>query len=330
MSRQDVRMLNSPRPILDVGTDSDESRVIDWLLAGDSSVRWQVMRDLLGMPHDRWAAERALVATQGWGRQLLAAQDPDGRWAGALYSPKWTSTTYTLLLLERLGLERGDARALAGVRQLWESARWYGGGLTLAKSIREPETCITGMLVLLAAAFGHDDPRVDSTVDWLVGQQLADGGWNCESIRRGSSHGSFHTSITVLEALSAYERCGGSVPVASAMAAGRRFFVDHRLYRSHRTGEVVDPAFAQFPFPPQWHFDVMRGLEHFRAAGADRDDRLEAAIEEVRRARRADGTWPRYRPYPGRYWFALEEHGPSRWSTLRAMRVLTWWDNGQR
>ncbi len=249
-----------------------------------------------------------------------------GRRAGALYSPKWTSTTYSLLLLERLGLERGDPRALAGCRRLWDGARWYGGGLNLAKSIREPETCITGMLVQLAAAFGYEDPRLDPTVEWLLSQQLADGGWNCESIRRGSRHGSFHTSITVLEALSTYERCGGSVPVAWAMEAGHEFFFDHHLYRSHRTGEVVDRAFSRFPFPPQWHFDVMRGLEHFRARRAGRDERLADAVDVVRRARRADGTWPMYRPYPGRYWFSMEGRGASRWSTLRAMRVLAWWD----
>jgi hypothetical protein len=317
-----------PGGVLDIGSDGD--RTVEWLLAGDPSVRWQVMGDLLGRSEDQVAIERARVTTVGWGAQLLAAQDPDGGWAGALYSPKWTSTTYTLLLLQRLGLEQGDPRALAGCRQLWDGARWYGGGLTLAKTIREPETCITGMLVLLAATFGHDDARVDPTVEWLVGQQLADGGWNCESIRRGSSHGSFHTSITVLEALWAYERGGGSVPVGSAMVAGREFFLDHHLYRSHRTGEVVDRAFARFPFPPQWHFDIMRGLEHFRAAGAERDGRLEQAVDEVRRARRADGRWPMCRPYPGRYWFALETRGPSRWSTLRAIRVLSWWDERSR
>ena len=308
---------------------SHRDAIVEWLLEGDPSLRWQVMGDLLGLPEDRVAAERARVSTNGWGARLLASQDPDGRWAGALYSPKWTSTTYTLLLLERLGLERGDARALAGVRSLWEGARWYGDGLNLAKSIREPETCITAMLVLLAAAFGYDHQRLDSTVEWLVGQQLDDGGWNCESIRSGSRHGSFHTSISALEALSTYERWGGSIPVSAATAAGRRFFLDHRLYRSHRTGEVVDRALCRFPFPPQWHFDIVRGLEHFRAVGAERDARLEDAVEEVRRARRSDGTWPMYRRYPGRYWFALEQRGPSRWSTFRAMRVLAWWEGNR-
>lgn len=284
------------------------------------------MRDLLGASDDVVAAERARVRSEGWGARLLAAQDPDGRWAGALYSPKWTSTTYTLLLLERLGLQRKHPQALAGCAQLWDGARWYDGGLNLAKSIREPETCLTAMLVHLAAAFGHEDARLDPTVEWLLSQQLHDGGWNCESIRSGSKHGSFHTSITVLEALSTYQRAGGSVPVASATAAGREFFAKHRLCRSHRTGEVVDPAFSRFPFPPQWHFDIMRALEHFRAAGADRDERLDDAIDVICRAQHTDGRWPMYRTYPGRYWFALAQRGASRWSTFRAMRVLAWWD----
>lgn len=306
--------------------DDDVARILDWLMEGDPAVRWQVMADLLGAPAGDVAAERDRVTTQGWGARLLAAQDPDGLWAGALYSPKWTSTTYTLLLLLRLGLQPGDERALEGCHQLWASARRYDGGLTFAKSIREPETCITGMLVQLTAHFAVTDERPDATVEWLLDQQLADGGWNCETIRSNSRHGSFHTSITVLEALDTYERAGGTISVGAAMSAGRGFFLDHRLSRSHRTGESVDPAFTRYPFPPQWHFDNLRGLEHFAAVGAERDERLEDGIEALRRARRPDGTWPFYRAWPGRQWFAMESRGPSRWTTLRALRVLGWWD----
>ena len=163
----------------------------------------------------------------------------------------------------------------------------------LGKDDREPETCITATLVFLAASFGHDDPGVDDVVGWLLTQQLADGGWNCESIRSGSTHGSFHTTISVLEALHAYERAGGEATVGPAMGVGRES-LDHRLYRSHRTGEIVDPAFARFLFPPQWHFDVVRGLEHFVAAGAQVDERLSDGIDEVRRRQRRDGTWPTF------------------------------------
>ncbi|HSJ46092.1 MAG TPA: hypothetical protein VK923_15570 [Euzebyales bacterium] len=300
--------------------------LIAWLMDGDPAVRWQVMRDLLGAPDAAVAEERAQVATRGWGARLLAAQDPDGRWAGGLYSPKWTSTTYTLLLLQRFGLPGSDPQAHAGCRLLWDSAARHDGGLTFGRTSREPETCITGMLVLLAAAFGLDDERVDRTVHWLLRQQLPDGGWNCDSIRRGSTHGSFHTSITVLEALHAYGGAGGQVAVDRHAERGRAFFLAHRLYRSHRTGAVVDPALTRFPFPPQWHYDIVRGLEHFRAAGAERDGRMADAVDEVRRRRARDGTWRTYRPYPGRYWFELERSGaPSRWATFRALRVLRWW-----
>ena len=304
--------------------------LVPWLLAGDPSIRWQTMQHLTPATPREVAAERARVASQGWGARLLAEQDDDGRWAGALYSPKWTSTTYTLLLLHWLGLPPGNAQALAGCRVLWDSATWWDGGLTLAKSIREPETCITGMLVLLASSFGHRDERVVGAVRWLLSQQLADGGWNCETVRRGSRHGSFHTSITVLDALTAYTEGGGQEPVDDAMGGGREFFLRHRLYRSHRTGEVVDPAFERFPFPPQWHFDVLRGLEHFAAVGADRDDRLADAVDAIRKRRRGDGRWPVHRGHPGRQWFRMEQRGPSRWATLRCLRVLRWSDGPDR
>lgn len=299
--------------------------VLAWLLAGDSAISWQAMADLAGAPPAVVAQERSRVAVEGWGARLLAAQNSDGLWANALYSPKWTSTTYTLLLLHWLGLPTGNEQAVAGCRRLWEGARFYGGGLTLAKTIRQPETCITSFLVLLAASFGYEDPRLDPTVTWLLDQQLEDGGWNCESIRSGSRHGSFHTTISALDALVVYERAKGGAPVKDALARGQLFLLRHSLYRSHRTGTVVDPAFTRFPFPPQWHYDVLRGLEHFRLTDAHRDQRLADAIGVIRAARRSDGKWPVHRPYPGRHWFRLEERGPSRWATLRSLRVLDWW-----
>lgn len=304
----------------------DRSRLVDWMMDCDPSLRWQVMDGLLGASVSSVSVERSRIATEGWGKALLERQDPDGGWAGALYSPKWTSTTYTLLLLERLGLPGDNPQARAAGELLWRSGRFFDGGLTLAKSIQEPETCITGMFIKLAAAFGVQDQRIEPTVDWLVGQQLDDGGWNCESIRSGATHGSVHTTITVLEALASHREAGGRRPVDGAMARGIEFFLVHRLYRSHRTGELMNPAFTRFPFPPQWHFDIVRGLEFFRSIDFERDQRLGDAIEVVRKGQRRDGTWRKHRPYPGRYWFQLEPQGPSRWSTLRALRVLDWWD----
>jgi len=310
----------------DLGTSRGE--VLTWLLAGDPAIRWQVLRDLSDSPDGAVRAERERIAEVGWGARLLALQDRDGQWAQGLYSPKWTSTTYTLLLLHWLGLPRGNAQALLGCRRVWDGATFYNGGLNLAKTVHEPETCITAMLTLAASSFGLADARIDAAVQWLLTQQLHDGGWNCESIRTGSRHGSFHTSISTLDALLEYQRSGGTVPVEVAMGRGRLFFLEHRLWHSHRTGEEAGREFRRFPFPPQWHFDVLRGLEHFWRAGAERDDRLLDGIQVIRRAQSDDGTWPLRQPYSGKRWFSMEEPGPSRWATLRALRVLRWWGQG--
>ena len=273
------------------GADKDGAAVMTWLLEGDPSIKWQVLADLVGAPQEEVNAERAL------------------------------------LLLHWLGLPRGDTRAMAGCRQVWDGARFFDGGLTLTKTIRQPETCITAMLILLASSFGLGDDRLDPAVQWLCDQQLADGGWNCEAVRRGSKHGSVNTSISALDALVQYERSGGGLQVSGFLDRGRTFFLDHQLYRSHRTGAVVNTAFTRFPFPPQWHFDVLRGLEHFREAGATADPRLGDAVEVIRRAQRTDGTWPVHRAHPGKTWFRMEPPGPSRWATVRALRVLQWWDD---
>ncbi len=309
---------------MDVSAD-----VIEWLLGGDPAITWQVRRDLLD---DAPGAEkdRRRVTTEGWGRRLLEVQDPEGTWAQALYSPKWTSTTYSLLELYRFGLDPSHPAAQRGVEILIDRARYVGGGMTYGKTLKIPETCITGMVVVLASYFGVDDPRVDGLVDWLLEEQMADGGWNCEEVRSGATHGSFHTSITVLEALRERAVRKADPRIDEVAARGRRFFLDHRLYHSHRTGVIADPVFTKFSFPPRWHFDALRGLDYFQAVGAAPDPELADAIALVHERRRKDGTWPLQHPHRNRVWFTMERGGaPSRWNTLRALRVLRWWRSAE-
>ncbi len=312
--------------MLEQADTAASEETLEWLLAGDAAIRWQTKRDLLGMGGSEVEEDRSLVATTGWGRALLDHQDPTGTWAGGLYSPKWTSTTYTLLLLRHCGLPPGTVAALRGVQQIWDGARYFDGGLTPAVSVDAPEACATSMYVALACYFGYADPRVDAAIDWLLANQLSDGGWNCRTVRFGDRHSSFHTSILALEALTETEATNPRrADIGAALASGREFFLDHRLYRSHRTGTVVSPAFTKLSFPPRWHYDVLRGLDHFRKCGAPWDDRMADAVDVIVGRRRADGTWPAQNRHAGKVWFEMEpRRGPSRWNTLRALRVLGW------
>lgn len=314
------------------GRGGPEDAVVAWLLDADPAIRWQTLRDLAGADEADVAAERARVAETGWGAILLLRQDPEGTWAGRLYDHKWVSTTYTLLLLHWLGLPSGHPQALRGCAQLWDRGLFSDSRMGIPqlpprrkRRPRDTDLCVTAMMVLASSSLGYEDERVDLAAQVLLREQLPDGGWNCMSPETGSVHGSFHTSITALEALAEYERAGGRLPVTEAQARGREFFLHHRLYRSHRTGEVANPAFTRFPFPPQWHFDVLRGLDHFAVVGAARDPRLEDAVSVVRGARRPNGRWPAFTPYSGRMWFPIGVEDRSRWNTLRALRVLRWW-----
>ena len=167
---------------------------------------------------------------------------------------------------------------------------------------------------------------LDDLVADLLDQQLTDGGWNCATRTDREKHGSFHTSIQALEALHAYAGAGGGIDVGQALHRGQEFFLRHHLYRSHRSDAVAVRGSTRFPAFPEWHFDVLRGLEHFADTDAPRDERLADAVGVLYRARRKDGRWRTYAPHPGRQWFNLEPAGPSRWNTCRVLRVLRWWE----
>lgn len=295
----------------------------EWLLDGDPAIRWQTMHHLLDAPLTRVNQERTRVATSGWGRTLLDHQDPEGTWARAIYSPKWISTTYSLLLLRWMGLAPTNDRGRQGCACLWEAVDVVGG-VSIKQASYPPDICISAMWLTLSAYFKYHDDRLPAVVEWVLANQLDDGGWNCESVRTGSRHSSFHTSILVLEALAQVDDPAHE----TAAARGREFFLDHRMYRSHHTGEVARPAFTRFSFPPRWHYDVLRGLDYFRSVNAGYDERLEDALTLVRSKQRRDGLWPVQNKHPGRVWFDMEVgREPSRWNTLRALRVLKWADS---
>ena len=311
--------------------------VTQWLLDGDPAIRWQTLRDLVGASERTVERERRKVAREGWGSRLLAKQDRGGRWAGGLssdnglYSPKWISTTYTMLLLRDLGLPATNRQAKKACTLLLEEGLQRDGGINYGWW-GVSETCVTGMVLSILSAFEHDDDRLDIVVDHLLKQQMPDGGWNCRR-RFGATHSSVHTTISALEGLRHYELLGRRkvAAVRAAQRRGRGFLLVHRLFRSHRTGEIIKPIFLRFSFPPRWHYDILRALDYFQAVNAPRDPRLADAIEIVRNERFKDGRWPLQNSYKGKTYFEIERVGaPSRWNTLRALRVLKWWDGARK
>jgi len=310
--------------------------VLQWLLAGDPAIRWQVLRDLVGAAERAVERERQKVAREGWGARLLARQGPDGKWAGGqlsdsgLYSPKWTSTTYTMLLLRDFGLPATNRQARRACGLLLDQGLQRDGGINYglwAKWIRRGETCITGMVLSILSHFAYDDDRLETVAAHLLEQQMPDGGWNCQR-PEGATHSSVHTTISALEGLRLYElsRRRKLKAVRAAQQRGQEFLLVHRLFRSHRSGEIIKPVFLRFAFPPRWHYDILRALDYFQATRAPRDPRLAEAIDIVRRGQGPDGRWALQNQYRGKTYFDLEKLGaPSRWNTLRALRVLKWW-----
>ena len=302
---------------------------LDWLLEGDLAVVWQVQRDLLDEPEIIVESTRQRLNDEGWSARFLSLQDPGGTWAGGLYSPKWQSTTYTLLTLRRLGLPPDHPAAHKGCQQLLEGGFMPDGGIHYTRNpkIQHSETCITGMVLSILAYFRYPDGRQHTIAKHLLGQQMGDGGWNCRSYR-GDTHSSFHTTISVLEGLWEYEKTfGQNHPIASARARGHQFLWQHRLYRSHRTGEIVDPKFTKLTFPPRWRYDLLRVLDYFQDCRAPHDARMEEGIQLLHAKRSKDGTWPLNAGMSGRFFFYMEKAGrPSRMNTLRALRALRWWD----
>jgi hypothetical protein len=314
---------------------------IQWLLGGDPAIRWQTLRDLVGAGDRTVAREQKKVAQAGWGARLLAKQDPRGTWASGqaskgimsdrgLYGPKWISTTYTMLLLRDFGLPPDNRQARKACRLLLEEGLQRDGGINYGvwgQWTGKGETCITGMVLSILSHFQHEDDRLDTVADHLLEQQMPDGGWNCQR-RYGATHSSVHTTISALEGLRLYELHRGRKrrTVREAQRRGREFLLVHRLFRSHRTGAIIKPAFLRFVFPPRWHYDILRALDYFQTVKAPRDPRLADAIDVVEKTRLEDGRWSLEHSYRGKTYFELERLGaPSRWNTLRALRVLKWW-----
>lgn len=313
--------------------------VLEWLLDSDPALRWQVLRDLTDAQPEQVAAERARVVTEGWGAKLLALRGDDGQWAGGACFPAdfrgdfsqgqpWTPTFPTLTLLRDFGIDPSAGPVRETMALIRQNSHWEHAGQPFFDG--EVEPCINGRTVWVGAYFGMD---VGGIVERLLDEQLADGGWNCEA-ENGSVRASFDTTICVLEGLLEHERAtGGSTRTVEARTVearrrGEAYLLDRHLFRRLSTGAVADQNWLKLTFPTWWHYDVLRALDYFRSTGAAPDPRLAEAIALLRSKQQPDGTWLLENTHPGAVHFSLEDGDgrPSRWNTLRSLRVLNWYD----
>jgi hypothetical protein len=308
--------------------------VLEYVKDGDPSLRWQVMRDLEGAPDDVVAAERAKVATEGWGAALLALQGDDGTWDGAAYRPAWaerfpgffdvwTATHFSLQSLMEFGLDPASDEARRALDLVEQNVRWdYNDELYFRGEV---EPCINGVALSIGAYFGRDASHIAET---LFATQLQDGGWNCW-VEDGDGVGSFHSTICALEGLRDWEAAAGSTEeLGAARRRGEEYLLERRLMFRASTGEIADPRFTLLSYPTRWYYDILRAADYFRVSG-ERDERCAEAVDLIRSKALAMGMWPLENAHQGASQIAFEREGegfPSRWVTLRALRVLRWWD----
>ncbi len=301
------------------------SNIIKWLLEGDVSIAYQVKRDLFGAGKSELSALQDSIARKGWGRKLLEARKPDGHWGKGFYQPKWICTHYTLLDLKTLGMPSTNRACRETVQIILEREPNPDGGLKYAKTVRTSDICIDGMFLGIAVYFAAEESLLKNGIDLLLHTILPGGGWNC-LYHQGDRHFSVHTTINVLEGLAAYSRAGYCYRLAEVeetIAKGEEQLLTHKLYRSHRTGKPMNSKMTMLSYPFRWRYDILRALDYFCFANKPYDPRMADALQITKNKRRKDGTWPLQAKLPGKVHFDMEQPGkPSRWNTLRALRVL--------
>ena len=300
-----------------------DDEVIAWLLRGDVSIQYQVWRDLLEEKKDDLQTR---ITSEGWGRKFLATRNKNGHWGQAFYQPKWISTHYTLLDLRNLCIARDQPEIRDTIEMILAEEKGPDGGVRPIGSSQRSDVCINGMFLNYASYFCSDPEELESIVDFLLSEVMLDGGFNCMLNRSGAKHSSLHSTISVLEGITEYEKGGYTYrlkELRKAKKSSLAFILLHQLYISDRTGKIIRQEFLKFPYPTRWKYDILRALDYFQYENVPGDARMSPALGKLLAKRRHDSTWNLNAKYPGKVHFEMEKAGkPSRWNTLRAMRVL--------
>ena len=297
--------------------------ILQWLLDGDIAIQYQVHRDLLGKIRPDLQQR---IKSEGWGQAFLSKRLENGHWGYKFYQPKWTSTHYTLLDLKNLAIEPAVPEIQETIRLVLNEEKGRDGGVRPIGTTQSSDVCINGMFLNYAAYFQTPENDLASIVDFLLSQYMADGGFNCFSNRKGCVHSSLHTTLSVLEGILEYARNGYTYrldELQRTAATAREFILMHRLFKSDKTGAVIDPRMTMLSFPCRWRYDILRALDYFQSAETPFDDRMADALELILKKRNPEGKWPLQNNHPGVVHFDMERVGkPSRWNTLRAIRVF--------
>lgn len=304
--------------------------LLEWLLKSDVSIQYQVHRDLLGFEN---ATLQDRIAREGWGAKFLSFRHSEGHWGQRFYQPKWISSHYTILDLKNLGISQDNHLIRESISQVLETLKGSDGGISPFGAEQKCDVCVNGMFLNYAAYFRMPAATLNSIIDFLLVEQMGDGGFNCRSNFNGATHSSVHSTISVLEGILEYSRNGYTYRLEELQQVEHKsveFLLEHNLFKSHRTGEIIDPKMLMLSYPSRWKYDILRALDYMQKAGAKYDPRMQSAIDIILKKRQKDGRWPVQAKHPGQTHFDMEKTGqPSRWNTLRALRVLKYFDQNQ-
>jgi hypothetical protein len=307
-----------------INIENDE--IINWLLEGDVSIRYQVHRDIFS---EHRVDLRSSIASEGWGYKFLSLQNVNGHWGRKFYQPKWTSTHYTILDLKNLGISQLNPKIRETINMLLEQEKGEDGGINPSGTIKNSDVCLNGMFLNYASYFEMDEIKLQTIVDFILSQRLDDGGFNCRLNRSGAKHSSLHSTLSVLEGILEYSLNGYNYRIPElkdAEETSREFILRHQLYISDRTDEIINKDFLRLSYPSRWRYDILRALDYFRLSENSFDERMKPAIDVIVKKRKS-GYWLLQANHRGQTHFEMEQVGkPSRWNTLRAMRVLKHWN----
>lgn len=301
----------------------EKNELINWLLEGDVSIQYQVHRDLLDEERNDLSKR---IEFEGWGAEYLTKRNSNGHWGLSFYQPKWTSSHYTLLELRNLRISRQNPLIHETIQLILRNDRAPDKGVHPLGSVKTSDVCINGMFLNYASYFKVEEEQLKPIVDFILSQKMPDGGFNCRSNRSGAVHSSMHTTLMTLEGITEYEKNGYTYRLEELKQAKQtsiEFLLLHKLFLSDRTGEIIKMDFLKLAHPGRWRYDILRALDYFQVEGILWDDRIQPAIDILYKKRNKDLTWNVQAKHPGKVYFEMEKSGkPSRWNTLRAMRVL--------